>query len=110
MTRFPLATSSQATNAPFTVNGSPISVNQRVSPNDFVTVVDGGWESLGTAVVSNGTLTVRLGDKADAGVVADVVRIWLIAPPTESSAGESTMDAQTLDMLLAIDGWETDED
>jgi len=92
-TQFPAA-GKNATNAPFRVNGSLATVDQKTWPNDFILASSPGqWENLGTFAVTNGTLTVVLSDAANNTVVADVVRIWLVAPPAPlmAAGGEAAM-------------------
>ena len=86
--------STAATNAPFTIlDGTAargaVTVNQRVAPSDFF--VSGqspeqtGWKTLGTFNFVNGTLAVRLTDKANGSVIADAVRIERLGdiPPVQ---------------------------
>lgn len=82
--KFPLGNSPKrnASNAPFRVNGTLVTVDQTTAPNDIAPeYLEGVWENLGTFAVTNGTMTVVLSDAANGVVTADVVRIWFVAPP-----------------------------
>jgi len=80
-----VASSDRATNSPFTMrDGTTVVgtalVNQRLAPNDLIDV-GAAWEDLGPYVrVESGTLTVDASDQANGLVVADAVRIELLAP------------------------------
>jgi len=92
-TQFPAA-GKNATNAPFRVNGSLATVDQKTSPNDLeLGALQGLWENLGTFAVTNGTLTVVLSDAANNTVVADRMRIWFVAPPAPlmTASGEAAV-------------------
>jgi hypothetical protein len=107
-----VANSTNASNAPYTLNGGPaILVNQQVAPNDVLSdVYTTFWKILGTATVgSNGTLTVQLSDAANGRVVADGVRVILEAPaspqlsaPGIAPGGESAAAALTPAELAPI--------
>jgi hypothetical protein len=91
----------QATNAPFTVldGGTAlgtVAVNEKNPPGDFL---DAGamWKTLGAYQLSGTTLVVRLTDSANGVVVADAVRIELIA----ASQGAAASGSGTSSMLLA---------
>lgn len=67
--------SNRATNAPYRVNGTLVTVNQENAPDDFFDA-GVGWESLGNSfIVGGGTMNVTLSDAADDFVIADAVRI-----------------------------------
>ncbi|MDZ4818346.1 MAG: hypothetical protein SGJ20_05170, partial [Planctomycetota bacterium] len=81
------AASGNATDAQFTLlNGSQIMgrvrTDQRVAPSDLW---DGAWwENLGTVVVTEHQLTVRLNNNANGSVVADAIRIEKFDIPEHS--------------------------
>jgi hypothetical protein len=102
-----------ASNAPYTVNGSPTTVDQRYAP-----VGDGGWQQLGTtySVDASGTLTVQLSNNADGYVIADAIRV-VPAPAGASmeveSSGATDLGAAQLaavDFLLGQDDTDLFED
>src|SRR5262249_50293424 len=74
----------RATDAPYLVfrGGTVVSavrVNQQQAPGDFIDA-GVGWQYLGGPVnVTGGTLSVLLADLADGPVVADAVRLELVA-------------------------------
>jgi probable HAF family extracellular repeat protein len=76
--------SNRATNAPYTVfdGATPlgtVAVNQRLAPGDFADQ-DVTWANLGDFTVVGGSLGVRLTNLADGWIIADSVRIELVAP------------------------------
>ena len=74
------AVSNRATNAPYTVNGTQVLVNQQVAPTGYT--ADGAtWMSLGNYTAVNGTITVTLSNSGINGnVIADAVRVNFIDP------------------------------
>jgi len=79
--------SKNASNAPFTVNGSAlVQVNQRLAPDTIHlnTTIESGvtshWKSLGRFDAVDGTITVELSDKANGIVVADAIRVLIYNP------------------------------
>lgn len=72
----------RASNAPYSVNGSPpILVNQQVAPND-IQDQGFGWKKLGIfAADSQGNIAVTLNNNANGYVLADAVRILNVTPP-----------------------------
>lgn len=105
-----------ATNAPYSVNGTVVTVNQQVSPNNNNTgVIDDlgrAWKMLvGQVVVgSNGTIQVVLSDQANGNVIADAVRVVFVAPPAGSSpAGAVAFASPTqTQTAFAVDGFFAD--
>jgi hypothetical protein len=97
-----------ASNVPFRLNGVPvIPVSQQVPPNDVAFWGEGSLNDLGTAVVTNGTLTVELSDAANGTVVADGVKCWLESFPLQAAGGAVTGSAASpltetqLDLIVA---------
>jgi hypothetical protein len=86
-TRF-VAASGNASNAPFRVNGSLVTIDQKAAPNDLAFEYRGNWESLGTVTVTNGVIVVELSDAANGTVVADGMMVYrlrsIVVPPPPS--------------------------
>jgi uncharacterized repeat protein (TIGR01451 family) len=92
----------RASNAPYrTYNGEAtsgnlmgtVAINQRVQPDDF-SAVGAAWENLGVFTITGSTLTIVLGNDANATVLADAVRIERVSPlraegGSGSAAGET---------------------
>jgi len=107
----------RATNAPYrvfdgTASGGTlrldVAMNQRLEANDAA--YDGhGWELLGLAQITTGTLTVQLSDNADGKVIADA--IWAQIPAgggAAASSGGSVAVARTdlqPTVTTATDAW-----
>lgn len=84
----------RATNAPYSifdgVGGSllgRVEVNQELSPDDF-TADGSSWEDLMTVTITGDTLVVQLSNDANEYVIADAVRIELVAPPQITIDGD----------------------
>jgi uncharacterized repeat protein (TIGR01451 family) len=80
--------STRASNAPYrTYNGvatsgnlmNTVAINQRVQPDDF-SAAGANWENLGVFTITGSTLTIVLGNDANATVLADAVRIERVSP------------------------------
>jgi hypothetical protein len=99
-----------ATNAPYTILGSPstplatVRVDQHLAPAADSTAYGRAWQSLGAYTVSGTTLGVQLSDDADGPVSADAVRAVregkldrLAAPGTVAAGDPIALTARVID-------------
>ena len=99
------AKSNNASDAKYNVNGTIVSVNQRVSPS-------GGWLKLGTfSADAQGKITVVLSDNANGNVIADAVHVVINAPAGASASAAAAAVVQPSNnaaLMSAIDFWMSD--
>ena len=97
--------SNNASDAKYNVNGTIVSVNQRISPS-------GGWLKLGTfAADAQSKITVVLSDNANGNVIADAVHVVINAPAGASASAAAAAVAQPSNnaaLMSAIDFWMSD--
>ena len=96
------ARSSRATDAPYTVldGATPlatVAINQEQAADDL-TDAGVGWEDLGSFVVADAALTVRLSDLADDKVGADAVRVERLDHDHDHDCRPA------LDVMMVLDG------
>lgn len=96
----------QASNAPFTVyDGSDSEgtflVDQEVVPSGD-TYSGVAWESLGTFLITNGTLKVELSDDADGKVIADGVRLVQVQNSVQINSLEKSLTGEVTTAHVSV--------
>jgi len=104
------ANPNRATDAPYSIDdGSSyitgVAVNQRQVPVGSADTSSGSWIDLGTFEVDSGTLKVELSNLADGYVVADAVRVEMVAaipgPPAAPTGLATTSGPGRIDLSWA---------
>lgn len=83
----------RATDAPYTVNGITVDINQELAPaanlvlsdTDSAGTANFNFQKIGTATVTAGTIAISLTDDANEWVIADAVAIQQVPEPATLS-------------------------